>query len=259
MYYRLPFYIALTDLNLMITQFLNLIHSVIYRSPWSYPFCQFLGFAVEEAQCLNQFLFTIVAVSIYLKISKDSKIDLGRYDWKLFTLMFILTMLATIPPIKIDAYGAQESWCGLKPGNQFASLYFLLLAVANLLITAVSYIKILLKLRKSRYESSSSTHNSKSIENRVAKKIALHVLVFLLQWLPVNIYTITFYMEITDFWTMIVAAIGINMGGIGNALAYAYNIDVLHCHTDGRKADDDGIPKFNDSETAVLQQKIQHV
>ncbi|CAG8457422.1 6813_t:CDS:2 [Ambispora gerdemannii] len=232
MYYRLPFYIAITDLSIIITHFLNMIHPVIYRTPWPNPFCNLLGLTIEVTQCLNQFLFSIVAVSIYLKVSKNSKIDFGKYDWKLFTGMIVLTSLFSIPPLKSDGYGAQQVWCGLKPGRQFVTLYFFLLATVNLLVTTVCYVQILSKLKQSRCDLVSSRHQTKNVEDRVTKKIALHVLVFLLQWLPVNLYTITFFFGTSDFWIMVVAAIGINMGGIGNALAYAYNIDLFQRHPD---------------------------
>ncbi|CAI2188167.1 18505_t:CDS:2, partial [Funneliformis geosporum] len=60
-------------------------------------------------------------------------------------------------------------------------------------------------------------------EKRAAKKIISYMLVFLLQWTPVQIHLITRWFNIDDAWIYILAATGQLLGGIGNAVNYIFN------------------------------------
>ncbi|RIA85735.1 hypothetical protein C1645_808121 [Glomus cerebriforme] len=61
------------------------------------------------------------------------------------------------------------------------------------------------------------------MERKASIKIASYILVFFIQWTPVQVYNIGSWCNVDKPWIYVFVVIGINLGGIGNAIQYMVN------------------------------------
>ncbi|KAG9287398.1 hypothetical protein G9A89_023770 [Geosiphon pyriformis] len=214
---------------------MNTTYTAINIRPWLNPQCKIIGVFQQTAICMNYYLYGIIAVSTYLKVNRRIIVDFGRYDYKLFSLIILLTMSTVLPGIFKDGFGQQNLyWCALKAQHNFIYTSFVIGTMLSVVIvTSFCFLQIFLVLARRRCDSldtlvdnniqANTMSHYHGFEDKVTRKIASYVLVFMLQWVPVLVFLVTNILQKTSTWTLITVIVGINLGGIGNSLAYIMN------------------------------------
>ncbi|CAG8718103.1 10641_t:CDS:2 [Rhizophagus irregularis] len=161
MSYRLPFYTAISDFGIFISGAINIAHTAIYARVWEQPMCTIVGALSWFFVSLNLSLYGVISIMTYIRVCRDIFFDTGKYDYKLWTIVFLIITILQI--IAGPFYGPEKYWCIGKSKN----------------------------------------------------------IVF--SWTPVQVSNIGSWCNIDKTWIYVVAVIGVNLGGIGNAIQYMIN------------------------------------
>ncbi|CAI2187915.1 1093_t:CDS:2, partial [Funneliformis geosporum] len=188
MIYLLPFYTAFSDFLINVAFFVNIIHTAIYAEIWDQPMCRIISTVHWGILTINLTLYSVIASITYTRVCCEIYFVYGPYDYKLWLL--VIGISAIFQVINIPNHGARK-FCNADGELDSAAI-------------------------KKRDEIEKK-------EKRAAKKIISYMLVFLLQWTPVQIHLITRWFNIDDAWIYILAATGQLLGGIGNAVNYIFN------------------------------------
>ncbi|CAG8475996.1 8561_t:CDS:2 [Cetraspora pellucida] len=79
------------------------------------------------------------------------------------------------------------------------------------------------RIRNNNNTGSEMARKRSNLEKRVSNKIISYVLVFILQWTPVQIFCAAKFFQIDSAWIYVVCVIGVHFGGLGNAIQYIVN------------------------------------
>ncbi|CAG8700177.1 9315_t:CDS:2, partial [Cetraspora pellucida] len=79
------------------------------------------------------------------------------------------------------------------------------------------------RIRNNNTTGSEMARKRSNLEKRVSNKIISYVLVFILQWTPVQIFCAAKFFHIDSAWIYVVCVIGVHFGGLGNAIQYIVN------------------------------------
>jgi len=249
MIHRLPFYTACSDFLIDTNLFINVIHTAIYAEVWGQPMYDIVSIFHWLFLLINLSLYGVIAVTTYLRICHEKYFHRGKYDYKLW--LIIMTAAIIFQLININNHGPRKYWCNGKSG-QIVSFTLLFVIITILLITiCYCYFMTLytIKSQSPRREMiTNHTFDSKAeeieamnrarraeLERRAAWKIISYILVFILQWLPVQINIITRWTTIRATWTYIASSL-VTFGGIGNAMIYIFN-EGWHPHKSEIEAD----------------------
>ncbi|CAG8595897.1 1771_t:CDS:2 [Funneliformis caledonium] len=227
MIYLLPFYTAFSDFLINIALFINIIHTAIFAQIWDQPMCRIISTVHWGILTINLTLYSVIASITYTRVCCEIYFEYGPYDYKLW--LIVIGISATFQVINIPNHGARKFWCFGRSGQIVSSSILFVLVTLSLIVILFCYIRILQSLMSKRDDDESSITNAddeldsaamrkreeiEKKEKRAAKKIISYMLVFLLQWTPV---------QIDDAWIYILAATGQLLGGIGNAVNYILN------------------------------------
>ncbi|CAG8489167.1 13838_t:CDS:2 [Racocetra persica] len=200
---RIPFYLGIFDVLIMGFEIPVAIYVATYRTTLPEITCRGIVFAAGAFTIFHRTFVASVSVVTYLRVCWNKHVDTGRYDWKLL-------LPISIPSIVMFALG----WDALV-----------------LFICLFCYLKIIFTIhvvKKQQSTISNYTVNKKittlnEIEIKVIKKILGYVLVFILQWFPTVPYELWQLHGEPPTWSYCMVAVGLNMGGIGNAIFYVIN------------------------------------
>ncbi|CAG8438876.1 8527_t:CDS:2 [Funneliformis mosseae] len=226
---RVPMYIAITDLFLILTHVVNISHMAITKTLWKDSYCKIIGGLNNFFQCMNMFLVGGVAVTTFLRVKRGRFFSLGKYDYKLFTGMISLSSLITI--IFYKSYGPNNYWCGGEFSDKVLAISSLCIISVVMLVSLYCYISIIREMRSIKIEECFENSNipeeiavqRKETNKRIYSKISSYILIFIIQYVPVTIYNIGHIIRVKHYWVYVVCDIGINFGGIGNFIQYTIN------------------------------------
>ncbi|CAG8503845.1 18874_t:CDS:2 [Gigaspora rosea] len=205
MIFRLPFYTAIAGID--IVGILNVTHTAINARVWDQPI-----------------------MTTYLRVCRQFYFDLGKFDYKLW--LVILAITAIFQLIAGPYYGARKYWCAAQANNIIIPIVCFTLISLIFLLVIFCYISILKTLLghamefqidennidekdvkvKNNNPGSELARTRSRLEKRVSNKIISYVLVFILQWTPVQIFCAAKFFDVS-----------INFGGLGNAIQYILN------------------------------------
>ncbi|RIB20282.1 hypothetical protein C2G38_2081284 [Gigaspora rosea] len=241
MIFRLPFYTAIADVGIDIVGILNVSHTAIDARVWDQPMCSILSVLYFFFITINLALYGTVSMTTYLRVCRQFYFDLGKFDYKLW--LVIIAIAAVFQLIAGPYYGARKYWCAAQANNIIIPIVCFTLISLIFLLVIFCYISILKTLLghamefqidknnidekdvklKNNNPGSELARTRSSLEKRVSNKIISYVLVFILQWTPVQIFCAAKFFDIDSTWIYVVCVIGINFGGLGNAIQYILN------------------------------------
>ncbi|PKC73693.1 hypothetical protein RhiirA1_530211 [Rhizophagus irregularis] len=214
---RVPMYIAMTDSFVMISHLINISRMAATQKPWEGSTCNIIGGLTFFFQCMNIFLVGGVAITTFLRV-KSRSFSLGKYDYKLFLGMLILSLISTIALNK--DFGQNMYWCAGKFDDKNLSIFSLCIIIIVMTVSLFCYISIIYEMRSIKIEegfgSEEISNQRKEKNKRIYSKISSYILIFIIQYVPVTIYNISHIRHIDHYWIYVVCDIGINFGGIGN-------------------------------------------
>ena len=107
---RLTIYLALCDLSFSFSHILDHAYmTAVYDNPPD-VICVAFAFFVAEfilGQCL---LVSFTAINAFLLVVKETKLSLGRYDWRLLFGAFVLPVAILIPLAVLGMIGPSGAW-----------------------------------------------------------------------------------------------------------------------------------------------------
>ncbi|CAB4373858.1 unnamed protein product [Rhizophagus irregularis] len=239
MIHRLPFYTACSDFLIDTNFFVNVIHTAIYAEVWGQPMCNIICILHWLFLLINLSLYGVIAVTTYLRICHEKYFYRGKYDYKIWVI--IITAAIIFQLININNHGPRKYWCNGRSGQRVSFTLLFVIITSILIIICYCYFMTLytIKLQNSNSINNiiNNNHNFDSkneeikimnrlriseIEKKAAWKIISYILLFILQWLPVQINIATRWTTIRETWTYILGAL-VTFGGIGNAIIYICN------------------------------------
>ncbi|CAG8561851.1 1617_t:CDS:2 [Cetraspora pellucida] len=190
-----------------------------------------------------------VSVITYFRVCRNKRIDTGRYDWKLLLPIAIASFATT--GLGWKSYGAVKYWCDLKTDNLGMSICSVSITLSVLFICLFCYLKTIFAIRSVKRKQSlfnndviyKNIPHFNEIEIKVTKKIFGYVLVFILQWIPTVPYELWQVYSDPPAWIFCMVAVGLNMGGIGNAIFYVINEGWNRC---GNNSNNSSVGKSTD-------------
>ncbi|RIB27820.1 hypothetical protein C2G38_2060952 [Gigaspora rosea] len=215
---RVPFYFALSEYFLFCIHLVNVLHGLhasIYHYTLQGISCRIIGGISFFFFSSNVILVGSLSLTTYLRICRRIVINLGTYDYKLFLVILLVSLTITL--IGIDDYGHSKYWCYITPSNPITPIITISLIVIILLVTLYCYIMTIVEVYINVKKFGSKLSR---VDIIVTRKIIFYILIFLFEWIPVLGFLISriFYYE--ELWIHIVAALSVNIGGIGNVILY---------------------------------------
>jgi len=202
--------------------------------------CKFDGFIIHFLSAGS--FFWIIVISYYL----FKRVVLGQQghikDYILMILVWGSNLLVTIIIFLFPKMSPRILWCcvSFDAGLYWTIFTFVGPCAAGFVLVAVSYLMVIIKIRKVRNAVRASvsddlTINRRKKENQLVRTLLYYPLVYLYQWLIINIViliTLIYYYELTrDQWLLImkfdvVATCNVNLAGAFNSLVYGYNANL---------------------------------
>ncbi|CAG8438409.1 9835_t:CDS:2 [Acaulospora morrowiae] len=221
---RVPFYIAISDFVLVCTYLPNLVYPLIHGHPWPEAQCRIIGGLTFFFISCNMTLVGSLALLTYLRICRRWYLDLGKYDYKLFSILLVLSFVFTM--VGIPSFGTSKYWCFTNRNNAIMPIITLVLNFTILSVTLFSYTMTLRQINSVNFRRDNKdtvATRSKQIEPIVIRKVIGYILIFLLQWTPPMIYVFGQVINYDEMWIYIVTDATINLGGVGNMIQYIIN------------------------------------
>ncbi|CAG8493241.1 5180_t:CDS:2 [Ambispora gerdemannii] len=164
---RLPFYCVITDFLTIIAHLINTGHAAIYAVPWFSPVCEIIGALSVWTLNLNIYLFLVATISTYLRAA-------------LPLLLFIN-----------GEFGGERWWCAGKNNDSTLGIMGVIATTMVVITVSFAYFRILKLLvrHRSQLRERLDNHTFSDFEHRIARNVARYILLFLLQWLPIGVFT----------------------------------------------------------------------
>ncbi|GBC00580.1 hypothetical protein RclHR1_00390034 [Rhizophagus clarus] len=233
--HRFPFYIAIIDFLYSLTDLINHSYSASNKSKflnkevitWPSPVCDIIGFCIVLFASINVLLVGAISITTWLRVVQEYYFKLGKYDYKIWLPIIFLSSI--LPLSTINSYGAQKYDCGIKAGHDVIGSLFFIVVILTLSTIIFCYIHILKTIHNIKEDNSSiaSSNNNlmrlNDIERKTLKKVLTYILVFILQYVPVLIYDIFWFLKIQNLIVDTLASTVLCFGGIGNVIQYICN------------------------------------
>ncbi|CAG8753286.1 29620_t:CDS:2 [Gigaspora margarita] len=223
MAHRVPFYIAVTELNLLCINSINAGYSAIHGETLQGVGCKIAGGVTFFCVTVNMALGGLLSLTTYLRICKKCFFNTGIYDYKFLSI--ILSISLTLTLIGVNDYGPNKFWCYSAPTDPITPL-----------ITALG----------------SDSASFSRLDLIVAKKIIGYILIFIIEWTPSMIYFIAQMLQYDNMWIYTVAVVAINFGGVGNAIIYIIYENWTNKYDSSSKTDDSLKNSEGSNNTLVL-------
>ncbi|CAG8508772.1 4505_t:CDS:2 [Cetraspora pellucida] len=175
-----------------------------------------------------------ISIITYLRVCKQKACNTGRYDWKLFLPVAIISVFLSI--ISFNTYGPVVYWCAAIPNTIAIPIFSIFMTVIVLSICSFCYIRTIQAIRSVKKQQSEIVESSgvikkrvtlkapiDSVEMKVSIKVMGYILVFMLQWVPAIPYDIYQFYGRAAPWVYCMVLISVNSGSVGNAIFYVIN------------------------------------
>ncbi|KAJ3324131.1 hypothetical protein HDV06_000672 [Boothiomyces sp. JEL0866] len=259
---RFPFYIAFTDLFLAFSLFLDQVHDVLYHSNWDGVMCKLTATIVGIAVFTNMTLVLCISIATYYAVVLGRSLDFGKYDWKLFLAVILFASTAAfagLPSAGPSRYWCfDRSYAADKSLSIMALCVEFTIFTSIFIFSSMVYLRIRKLMRQSQIldnadsgitseihgtQSSSFAPKSKRIStvdnvgakknvkgNRFTKmskkagrKVLSYILNYFIQWTSAVPTTVGNLFDYYEDWTVILANIGMNCGGMLNLFWFIRN------------------------------------
>ncbi|CAG8554687.1 3569_t:CDS:2, partial [Racocetra persica] len=182
--------------------------------------CKIVGGITFFFVACNVTLVGSLSLTTYLRICRKFIINFGRYDYKLFLVIFFISLSLTL--VGIRDYGPNK-FCA--PADPVTPLITVALIFLILFVTSYCYVMTLLEVNIQqnnirRLGSDVDAVKFSRIDLIVVRKIIGYILIFLIEWFPSIVYFIAQMVQYDNIWIYTAAAVAINFGGIGNMILY---------------------------------------
>ncbi|KAJ3363870.1 hypothetical protein HDU91_002843 [Kappamyces sp. JEL0680] len=253
---RFPFYIAITDLLGWAGHMNNQLYPMItgHTRPIGAG-CTAASMYVAFAVFSNMSLIASIALLSYLTVCRHYKLDFGVYDWKLFVIVLVLSLI--MAALGASSSGPSYYWCFFQPYS--SKLFPIITAVVEVGMFNVVLVCFVLvwrtirgaalnkasvhstssitakstsSWRRDEESSSQMVHYSnrqqgpgrgESVESVATRKMLLYTFNYFLTWGPTVPYVIGGLVDYYGDWTYVLTNVSINLGGILNAAALIRN------------------------------------
>ncbi|RIB02433.1 hypothetical protein C2G38_878408 [Gigaspora rosea] len=230
---RVPFYLGVLDLVFVIFMTVSIVHLAIYHTPLSAKVCKSNAAITVAFTIFHRLVIAGISVITYLRVCRQKVCNTGRYDWKLFLPIAIIS--TTLSLLSLPTYGTNVYWCGAKPDTATVPIFSIFMTLFVLFICLFCYIQTIRVIRAIK-------NNQLLIENRcvvartstlklpideveikVTTKVLGYILVYMIQWLPDIPYDIYSLVGHAEPWAYCLVIVAVHMGSIGNAIFYVIN------------------------------------
>ncbi|RHZ74848.1 hypothetical protein Glove_219g149 [Diversispora epigaea] len=231
---RVPFYITLLDALLVMLQFINIIYPTIYLEILPQPYCSVVAGLNIAVVSFIRFMVAGIAISTYLRVCRRVYFDYGTYDWKIWLIAGVTSILLAGSGYK--NYGPAKYWCASTISSKYAPIFSSILSISVIGTCFFCYYNTIMEIRYVRKDtpeisnngincssSINSVEKNERIEARVTRKVAGYILVFIIQWIPSIPYEVSTILNYRAIWTFVLIVASINLGGVGNAIFYVIN------------------------------------
>ncbi|CAG8504360.1 1099_t:CDS:2 [Cetraspora pellucida] len=221
MVHRVPLYLTISELMLFVINLVNMGYTTIHGHTIEGVACKVVGGLSFFTVSSNVTLVGLLSLMTYLRVRRKYIIDMGIYDYKLFLILFTISLTLTL--IGVQDYGPSKFWCYNSPTDPIRPLITIGLIFLILFITLFCYVMTLMEINIQQnmirnFGSDNVTFSR--VDIIVVRKIIAYILIFLLEWAPTVIYFITQMFQYENVWIYTVSVVFINLGGIGNAILY---------------------------------------
>ncbi|GET51691.1 hypothetical protein GLOIN_2v1701471 [Rhizophagus irregularis DAOM 181602=DAOM 197198] len=224
---RVPLYLSISDICQYPIFIPNFFHSLIYHDIIPEITCKVLAYLLFLQINFNMVLMSSIAFVTYLRVVKSKATDLGKYDWKIFSWVIILSLVLSIP--SIPSLGASKFWCLTTTTNSTSTLIIGVYAVFTIsfIIACYCYFKTLQTIfnvdREELSDSAGRIDRRNRLERQATRKILLYVLIFM-KWIPLLLFGICIMLEYEEaLWVDLSTVIAFNLGGMCNCALYLMN------------------------------------
>ncbi|XP_061173388.1 uncharacterized protein LOC133182556 [Saccostrea echinata] len=222
---RFAVYLAFCDGFLSLGQFMDHFQMAIAKDHvHPIELCEFYGFVTFLFCAAQMFLVSLIAINAFALMKFSKNIFLGKYDWKLYLLMFGIPLFECLGATFTDEIGPMGAMCGVA-GNIsflfFSTIPVLIVMTLNTALYTLTWYKI--RMETNRINSTIGNTNPDSKATQAAKTMSLFVFAFLIQWWAVAIYG-TWKIAVDDVPVeiFIIAMMFANTGGVLNGFVYLY-------------------------------------
>ncbi|CAG8642728.1 12145_t:CDS:2 [Dentiscutata erythropus] len=195
MSFRVPMYIAITvltslipinSLSISVTQSYTLSHGETFQG----IACKVVGGLSFFGVSNNMSLVGSLALLTYFRTCQKWYIDLGKYDYKLFAIISLVSFMLTL--IGVPSFGPSGYWCYTNQINPTTPIIVIILTFTIILITFFCYIATLreINIQQKAVRKLNTQSKLSRVEIIVTRKITGYILIFLLQWTPSIFYVI---------------------------------------------------------------------
>ncbi|KAF0538244.1 putative g-protein coupled receptor 21 [Gigaspora margarita] len=192
---RVPFYLCIFDIILVFFLDLNLTYLAIHRITWPVQTCKIIAVVAIAFTLIHRLFVACIAVITYLRVCKQKACDTGRYDWKLFLPLVIVSSLISIAGLQ--TYGPVKYWCAAESKTMQQAT---ITTSQNITIFPVT-----------------------DVELRVSVKVLGYILVFIVQWIPDIPYDMYQFYGTAHPWAYCFVVFTIIIGPIGNLIFFIIN------------------------------------
>jgi len=163
--HRFPIYLAITDLLFVIEHSFDHWLFILRGVPESTT-CNVLAAFLTLTFASNVLMVVSTAFYCYLLVVWEKRLDLGRYDWKLWVFVYSggVIILCIGYAIHTDTWGQDLYFCATTFKHRQLSLvlFFVIPLASSILICAFCYYKIARKTK-----STHSTHTSRTVHHLI--------------------------------------------------------------------------------------------
>ncbi|KAJ3319395.1 hypothetical protein HDV06_006348 [Boothiomyces sp. JEL0866] len=208
---RFPLYIAIADLLMYITIYINQLKNVFTGSDWDGVMCSGIATCFGFTVYLNMGIFAAVLFQLYANIVLNIKIDFGKGDYKLF--IFVCTVSAGISLGSIPTTGQDPFWCFDKMHGSDKTIEILAICISSILFDTICFcgFKVFLALKSPDFSRNKSKVSQ--ITEMTTRKILTYVIVFILEWTPQVPVMFGGILNYYSDWIYLVSNIGLGSGG----------------------------------------------
>ncbi|GES93638.1 hypothetical protein GLOIN_2v1701471 [Rhizophagus clarus] len=224
---RVPLYLSISDIYQYPIFMPNFFYSIIYHDVIPETACKVLAYLLYLQININMVLMSGIALVTYLRVVRSKATDLGKYDWKIFTWVIILSLIFSIP--SIPSLGSSRFWCLTTTSNPTSTLIIGVCAVFTIcfITTCFCYYKTLQTIfnvdREELTDSTGRIDRRNRLERQATRKILIYVLIFM-KWIPLLLFGMCIMLAYDEaLWVDISTVIAFNFGGICNLILYLMN------------------------------------
>ncbi|CAH1790671.1 unnamed protein product [Owenia fusiformis] len=224
---RLVIYLALCDLLWSISHSIDhYIMITLYDHVPDLP-CTILGFLLNELIFMQAIVVIFTAISAFVLIVKNKKLQLGKYDWRLLTSSIGIPAGIGSVLVQFDLLGPSGAWCLIDGRNPLSGLVMSVLSVAMIftfLFNLGCYAAVVFtvwRVTKNIADFNSDEAAAKKNCIKTTKTLVIFVIAYAGQWWAYTFYSFWAFAELPPKWLTLMTIIFANMGGVFNFFAYS--------------------------------------